>query len=405
MSKPHPPDGTERKRPFMHGALLHPTDALPTPRTAPDRLQQHIDRIVPRIDAHIDRLCPGTPANACATWLPEGHLTDAERTSTAGLGRRLHHALSAPVRHLTGAAGRRWRPVMLWETVDLLGGDSERCGPLIAAFEMLHTGSLIVDDVQDASPLRRGRPAVHTVFGAPTALNAGTAAYFLWDRAVRLSFPGDAGCGGELRALLLDALRAGHAGQALDLQGHREEMDRAVADGDRDTVLDVVRLTHRLKSGAPSAAGMETAAVVTGAEPELRAALAAFGSAVGTAYQIADDIADLRGVTHAGEPTKLPSEDLRNGKVTMPLAHAVGRLPPPHLRPLWREIKEGPLHGPALDRARAQLEDCGAVRACREEADRIVDDAWKRLAPLLPPTDRHLLHELALLIVRSKQVA
>ncbi|MFG2565241.1 polyprenyl synthetase family protein [Streptomyces sp. NPDC048567] len=389
----------------MTGALLHSADALPSPRTAPDRLQQRIDRIVPRINDHIDRLCPGTPAHACAAWLPEAHLADAGRTGTTGLGHRLHHALSAPLRHLTGAAGRRWRPVMFWEAVDLLGGDSERCGPLIAAFEMLHTGSLVVDDVQDESPLRRGGPSVHTVFGASTALNAGTAAYFLWDRAVQLSFPDDTERGGDLRAVLLTALRAGHAGQALDLQGHREEMDRAVADGDRDTVLDVVRLTHRLKSGAPTAAGMETAALVTGAEPELRSALAAFGTAVGTAYQIADDVADLRGVTHAGEPTKLTSEDLRNGKVTMPLAHAVGRLPQPHLRPLWREIREGSLHGPALDRARAQLEDCGAVQACREETDRIVHDAWTRLTPLLPPADRHLLHELALLIVRSKQIA
>ncbi|MFJ9569219.1 polyprenyl synthetase family protein [Streptomyces bacillaris] len=389
----------------MTGALLHPTDALPTPRTAPDRLQQHIDRIVPRIDEHIDRLCPGTTADACAAWLPADHLTDAEQRGAAGLGHRLHDALSAPVRHLTDAAGRRWRPVMIWEAVDLLGGDSERCGPLIAAIEMLHTGSLIVDDVQDDSPLRRGRPAVHTVFGVPTALNAGTAAYFLWDRAVQLTFPDDAGRGGELRALLLAALRAGHAGQALDLQGHRREMDRAVADGDRDTVLDVVRLTHRLKSGAPTAAGMETAAVVTDAGPEMRAALVAFGSAVGTAYQIADDVADLRGVTHAGEPTKLTSEDLRNGKVTMPLAHAVGRLPQEHLTPLWQQIKEGTLHGPALDLARERLEACGAVRACREEADRIVHDAWTRLAPLLPHANRHVLHELALLIVRSKQIA
>ncbi|MER7909077.1 polyprenyl synthetase family protein [Streptomyces sp. NPDC096068] len=389
----------------MTGTFLHPTGGLPTPRTTPDNLQQHIDRIVPRIDHHIDRLCPDTPADARAAWLPADGPTGPEQTNATGLGHRLHRALSAPVRHLTDAAGRRWRPVMIWETVDLLGGDSERCGPLIAAIEMLHTGSLIVDDVQDASPLRRGRPAVHAVFGTPTALNAGTAAYFLWDRAVQLVFPRDAGRGGELRALLLAALRAGHAGQALDLQGHRAEMDRAVADGDRDTVLDIVRLTHRLKSGAPTAAGLETAAVVTGAEPELRAALAAFGSAVGTAYQIADDVADLRGVTHAGEPTKLTSEDLRNGKVTMPLAHAVGRLPQPVLTRLWQEIKEGSLHDPALSRARARLEACGAVQACYEEADRVVHEAWTRLAPLLPRAGRHLLYELALLIVRSKQIA
>ncbi|MEU9535787.1 MULTISPECIES: polyprenyl synthetase family protein [Streptomyces] len=126
---------------------------------------------------------------------------------------------------------------------------------------------------------------------------------------------------------------------------------------------------------------------------------------MGTAYQIADDVADLRGVTHAGEPTELTSEDLRNGKVTRPLANAVGRLPRPLLTRLWQEIREGTLREPALSRVRAQLEACGAVRACQEEADHIVHDAWTRLAPLLPRAGRHLLHELALLIVRSRQIA
>ncbi|OCC09733.1 polyprenyl synthetase family protein [Streptomyces sp. PTY087I2] len=389
----------------MTGALLTAGDALPAPMAAPDVLQQRIDRTVQRLDHHIDRLCPRAPAQARAAWLPLGHPVETEPADAPSLDDRLHRALSAPVRHLTDAAGRRWRPAMIWETVGLLGGDSEHCGPLIAATELLHTGSLMVDDVQDASPLRRGKPAAHTVFGTPTALNAGTAAYFLWDRAVELTYPDDVRRGGDLRALLLTALRAGHAGQALDLQGHREEMDRAVARGDRDVVLNVVRLTHRLKSGAPVSAGMEMAAVVTGAAPELRAALVAFGSAVGTAYQIADDIADLRGVTRAGQPTKQAAEDLRNGKVTMPLAHAVGRLPQSCLERLWHRIGEGSLDDEEVGRAREQLEDCGAVRAGREEADHMVRDAWDRLAPLLPRPNRHLLLDLALLIVRSKQVA
>ncbi|MFE5792650.1 polyprenyl synthetase family protein [Streptomyces sp. NPDC056503] len=387
----------------MTGALLHPGSTLPAPRTDPAALRERVDRIAARVDHHLDLLCPGTAQAACAAWLPAGELPGAGRPSAPVLGRRLQRALSAPIRHLVEASGRRWRPVLSWETVRLLGGDGERCGPLMAAMELLHTGSLIVDDVQDGSPLRRGRPTVHQVFGAPTALNAGTAAYFLWERAVQLTFPEDAARAGELRALLLAALRAGHAGQALDLQGHREEMDQAVAGGDPGVVLDLVRLTHRLKSGVPAASGMEMAAVVTGAAPELRTALAAFGSAVGTAYQIADDVADLRGVTQAGAPTKLTAEDLRNGKVSMPLAHAVGRLPRPRLDPLWRRVRDGSLEGTALVRAAGELEDCGAVAACREEADRLLHDAWLRLSPLLPEAGRRPLYDLAVLIVRGRQ--
>lgn len=378
-------------------APAHPVPAHPA---RVDDVQQRIDRAATRIGHHLDRLCPGGAADACAAWLPPELLAVAGESP--GLGGRLHRALSAPIRQLTDAQGKRWRPVLLWEAVELLGGDAERYGPLIAAVELLHTGSLIVDDVQDASPLRRGRPAVHTVFGVATALNAGTAAYFLWDRAVQLTCPDDVHARGELRALLLTALRAGHAGQALDLQGHREEMEQAVSGGDRHAPLRQVRLTHRLKSGAPVAAALEMAAIVTRADPQLRAALGEFGSAVGTAYQIADDVADLRGVHRAGTPTKEPNEDLRAGKVTMPLAHAAALLPRPRSSQLWQRIREGT----DLAEAARELEACGAVAACREEADGLLCDAWDRLRPLLPPgVDGRSLYDLATLIVGAGEAA
>ncbi|MFI6056199.1 polyprenyl synthetase family protein [Streptomyces violascens] len=390
----------------MSGALLRP-DGTPTPSSADaDTIRRRIDRTAERINHHIDRLCPSAPSDSCAAWLPPGHLRGAVGADTPALARRLHRALTVPVRHLTEAGGQRWRPVLAWEAIGLLGGDSEHCGQLIAASELLHTGSLIVDDVQDASPVRRGRPAVHMVFGVPTAVNAGTAAYFLWDRAVQLAFPDDAARCGELRAVVLAALRAAHAGQALDLQGHGEEMDQAVAGGNRHAALELVRVTHRLKSGSPVSAAMESAAVVTGAGPELRGALGAFGSAVGTAYQIADDVADLRGVTRAGVATKRATEDLRSGKVTMPLAHAAIRLPQHRLNRLWQQVRDGTGSATAVAEACQELEACGAVAACLAEADQIVGDQWTRLEPLLPSTDHdRLLYELALSIVRRDQVA
>ncbi|MFI0240620.1 polyprenyl synthetase family protein [Streptomyces sp. NPDC016845] len=380
-------------------------DALTAQPPDAASVRRRIDRTARRIDHHIDRLCPHAPADASRTWLPPGHATGVGHVSEGALAHRLNRSLTAPVRHLTDAGGRRWRLALAWEAITLLGGDSERCGPLVAALELLHTGSLIVDDVQDSSPLRRGRPAAHTVFGVPAALNAGTAAYFLWERAIQLSFPDDAACGAELRGLLVAALRAAHVGQALDLQGHRQEMDQAVADRDQRTVLDLVRLTHSLKSGAPVAACLETAGVVTRAGPPLREALRAFGSAVGTAYQIADDVADLRGVTLGGALTKQVAEDLRAGKVTMPLAHAVERLPHQRLKLIWRQVRDGTGSTAAVSEACRRLEACGAVRACRDELVRTVDGAWKRLEPLLPSGGRQLLYHMAQSIVRCDQVA
>ncbi|WP_433339975.1 polyprenyl synthetase family protein [Streptomyces sp. CA-253872] len=260
----------------------------------------------------------------------------------------------------------------------------------------------MVDDVQDGSPLRRGVAAAHLVFGTATALNAGTNAYFAFDRAIRLTTPGDPALAGRLWDAFLAALRSAHAGQALDITGHRAEMGHAVRTGDAQPVLALVRLTHRLKSGAMSAVGFETAALVTGAGLRRHHALAAFGEALGTAYQIADDVADLRGVRHKGSATKQAGEDTRNSKVTMPLAHAVTLLPRPRLRALWDTLSAPDAGERERAEVRDVLLDCGAAEACAREAEDLLSTAWTALAAVLPESPRtRLLREMAWHTVRG----
>lgn len=183
---------------------------------------------------------------------------------------------------------------------------------------------------------------------------------------------------------VMEALRAARTGQALDIQGHREEMDRAVAGGDAAGLLEVVRLTHRLKSGAMVGAVLEMAALFTAAGPALRGALTAFGSALGTAHQIADDVADPHGATRQGKATRRTAEDLHHGKITMPLAHSVRLMPPPELNAVWRTLRTGAPSLREVERAREAIEARGAPAACAEEARALLDGAWTRLRPLLP---------------------
>jgi geranylgeranyl pyrophosphate synthase len=304
------------------------------------------------------------------------------------------------------AGGRRWRPGLVAETIDLLGGDSDYYGPLIAAAEIVHTGSLIVDDVQDASPLRRGVPSAHTVYGIATALTAGTNAYFSIDQAISQTMPDNPLLAGQLRELLLTTLRSAHAGQALDVQGHTEEMNDAVATGEADTVLELVRLTHRLKSGAPVALGMGMAALLCGADDHLFHRLSAFGEAVGTAYQITDDVADVRGVTHEGIVTKEIAEDTRNGKVTMPLAHAIALLPSKRLHRIWDIVCSPASNQQDISELRDTLVGCGALNTCKEEADDLLRRAWTDLEPALPCTPgSKALYETARHVVQDSRIA
>ncbi|WP_338483506.1 polyprenyl synthetase family protein [Streptomyces sp. SCSIO 75703] len=399
---PATPDGGTAARPAVPDPPPAGRDAAPPAATD---VAGRFRRAALRIEEHLARLYPPAPAGAERWMCPRAASGLAPGTADL-VARRLHRTLAAPVRHLVDAGGRRWRPGLIAEAIDLLGGDSEHYGPLCAAMEVTHTGSLMVDDVQDGSPLRRGIPAVHSVLGVAAALNAGTNAYFALDRAITLTTAGDPALAGRLREVYLAALRSAHAGQALDIEGHRAEMQHAVATGDAGPVRELVLLTHRLKSGALVAAGCEAAALVTGAGPGARGALADFGEAVGTAYQITDDVADLLGVTRDGAATKRVAEDVRNGKVTMPLALAVPRLPAPRLRELWHLVRDPGAGGRRLDEVRDVLTGCGATDACRREADALLERSWRELEPLLPAGPRaRTLRDMAWYTVHGDRVA
>ncbi|MFJ9609046.1 polyprenyl synthetase family protein [Kitasatospora sp. NPDC101176] len=362
------------------GAPLLPRPHSPEPRppSEPER-ERGVER-------HLDRLYPPAPGGL-DVWLPGGHAGDLSAETEQALDRRLHRALAAPVRHVVEAGGKRWRPALLTRIIELLGGDGERFGVLAAALELAHTGSLVVDDVQDGSTTRRARPAAHEVYGLPAALTAGTCAYFAFDHAIGLCAPDDPELRGRTCEVVLAALRAAHAGQALDIQGHGRELEQAVATGDNRPLLELVLATHRLKTGALVGACCRIAALTAGAGPALERALLQWGTALGTAYQITDDVADLCGVTDRnGTPTKRVAEDLRNGKVTLPLAHAVTLLPRPTAEALWAAVRGGDATEADVRAARTALLDCGAVAASEDHADRLHTDAWRTLEPLLPRT-------------------
>lgn len=355
--------------------------ALAGPSTAPDDQAPYTPQCLER---DINHLYPALPHPRTTREL----LTSAEAENllpetAQRLQERLHATLIAPVRQTVDRGGRRWRPMLAATVVDALGADSLSYGPLWASCELLHTGSLIIDDIQDEAPLRRGRPCTHLVHGTATAINAGTTAYFAFDRAVRQTLPENPRLRTAVYETYLSALQAAHTGQALDLQGHHEEMTAALETGDTSVLKQLVALTHRLKSGAPVAAAFRIAALVAAAGPAQCDALTALGEAVGTAYQITDDVADLHGVRRQNTVTKRVAEDLLNAKVTYPLVHAIAYLPRDEARRLWQQVRSG-LDPDGAAHAARRIADCGALDACVEEADRMVRNAWETASALLP---------------------
>ena len=292
----------------------------------------------------------------------------------------LGRSLLAPVREITDRGGKSWRSYAALACCDVVQGDSRKFAQWLAMPELMHVGSLIVDDVEDRSQVRRGGPACHLVHGEPLAINAGTAAYFLTQKLLIQSDLDDAR---KLRLydLYFEAMRAGHAGQALDLAGLGDEMPAAVESGDGSALERRILATHRLKTAAPAASLARMGAVAGGGTPAQVEAVGSFFEALGLAFQIIDDVLNLRGFKGG---LKTRAEDIQNGVITLPIARALSVLELPQRRSLWQTLQSKPTDPVVLSATVELLESCGAIQACHDQARALVEQAWQRAAPLLP---------------------
>ncbi|MGK7310935.1 MAG: polyprenyl synthetase family protein [Candidatus Longimicrobiales bacterium M2_2A_002] len=206
---------------------------------------------------------------------------------TAGSG-----PLAEAVRYAVDAGGKRLRPILCVAACRALVDDVPApVYRLAASLELIHTYSLIHDDLpaMDDDELRRGRPATHVRYGERVAAVAAAALIPLAARVVAESGRelelGDRAVG-ELVVTLCEAAGAGGmvGGQALDL----------AAEG-RAVTVQQLEAIHRRKTGALLAAAPVMGGLAAGASPAARDALAVYGSALGLAFQIADDILDVTG--------------------------------------------------------------------------------------------------------------
>jgi geranylgeranyl pyrophosphate synthase len=246
------------------------------------------------------------PATSLAAALHTDPRLDAPDGVPAALW---HRSLLGPAEEFLQRPGKALRAQIVELGARLGGGAPDATiAALAETIELLHAGSLIVDDVEDGSLERRGAPALHQLVGAPVAINTGNWMYF-W-ALVRLDDAGldDRGHAAAVRAALR-GLHACHQGQALDLGVSIS----GLAAGE---VGAVVAATTRLKTGALTAMAARLGAIGAGAPPPIEGAIAALGEGIGVGLQMLDDLGSLCAPTRAAKA----AEDLGTGRPTWPWA-------------------------------------------------------------------------------------
>ena len=216
------------------------------------------------------------------------------------------------VRYSLLAGGKRIRPILCMAAAEAVAGDAEAVLPAACALEMIHTYSLIHDDLpaMDNDDYRRGKPTSHKVFGEDIAILAGDA---LLTEAFRL-LTNREGMPGMPPDRLLDVAR-----EIAEAAGYRGMVGGQVQDirAEGEAVgLETLYAIHRRKTGALLRVSIRAGAILAGAGEEALAGLSDYGGKIGLAFQIADDILNVE-----GDPLLLgkgTGSDAARGKVTFP---------------------------------------------------------------------------------------
>jgi octaprenyl-diphosphate synthase len=210
-------------------------------------------------------------------------------------------------RYIIAAGGKRLRPALLLLICGALGYKGTQRFNLAAVVEFIHTATLLHDDVVDASALRRGNATANETFGNPASVLVGD---FLYSRAFQMMVDAKSM---RIMEVLADATNIIAEGEVMQLMNmHNAALDEA-------GYLHVIRS----KTAKLFEASARVGAILAGADPVTEAACASFGQALGTAFQVIDDVLDYTGdATLMG---KNLGDDLREGKTTLPLIAAMQR--------------------------------------------------------------------------------
>jgi octaprenyl-diphosphate synthase len=287
-------------------------------------------------------------------------------------------------RYVIDAGGKRIRPIVTLLSFQALGGTEMRQAiDLAAALELIHSATLIHDDINDGGEMRRGRLAAYKKFGLQNALVTGD---FLFVKAFGIGGKFDADIV-ELTANACAALAEG------EIRQQRHAFDTSVS---REEYLDIIRR----KTALPMMAGAKIAGLLAGARLEEIEAVGDFGLNLGIAFQIVDDILDVVGDgTRLGKPT---GTDVREGNVTLVVIHALNDGNAIDMPALARLIRKRRKPEAEVQRALSLLRDSGAVETAGAEATAFGQIAKKSLDPISDsPAKQHMFRLVDFVLSRN----
>ena len=293
----------------------------------------------------------------------------------------LNKAIADPVWEFLDRGGKRWRPALFMLICEALGKKSTSFTDFAIIPEVVHNGTLMVDDIEDSSEYRRGKPCTYKIFGLDIAINAGNAMYYLpllplLKNRNKFSPRKLSQAYGVYAQEMINL----SLGQATDIAWHR-----GLANADEISEKDYLQMCA-YKTGTLARMAAKIAAILCDAHEQTVEKLGYFAESLGIAFQMKDDVLDLTSEQFT-EKKGGRGQDITEGKRSLPVIHTLKVSNATDSKRLIEILSMHTSEQRLRDEAIAIMEKYDSIEYTKRFARRIVKTSWKETEQLLPDSE------------------
>jgi geranylgeranyl pyrophosphate synthase len=287
-------------------------------------------------------------------------------------------AIADPIWDMLDRGGKRWRPALFLLICEALGKQEGYCADFAVIPEVIHNGTLVIDDIEDTSELRRGKPCTYKTYGLDISVNVGNGMYYLPLLALMTkesNVPAEMLVG--VYEVYVQEMINLSMGQAMDIAWHR-----GLANADSIGEEDYLQMCA-YKTGTLARMAAKMAAVLSGGDKPLVEKLGRFAESIGVAFQMQDDILDLTGQEFAKKKGGV-GQDITEGKRTLMVIYTLEKASEADKKRLIKILNMHTSDQTLRDEAIALMQKYHAIEHTKQTAEKIVVDSWNEVDRLLP---------------------
>ena len=339
-----------------------------------EEIEKFLDEQASIIDAVIERYIPRSFRKNSQVFVLSPPKYGYDLTAS-------NKTIAEPIWEFLDRGGKRWRPALFLLICEALGKNPKEYLDFAIIPEVIHNGTLMVDDIEDSSELRRGKPCTYRIFGVDIAINAGNAMYFLPLLAViknKKKLAGDRIT--RLYEIYIEEMVNISFGQAMDIAWHR-----GMANAD-DIIERHYLQMCAYKTGTLARMAARMAAVVAGADEDLTEKLGRFAEAIGIAFQMQDDVLDLTSCEF-GEKKGAVGMDISEGKRTLIAIHTLEKASVKDRKRLLEILNAHTNDQKLRDEAIRIMKKYDSIQYTKQTAQKLVRQSWSQVDKLLKSSE------------------